>query len=250
MDVNFVNNYFENVIKEMQPFIDENNFKFISEGVYSDNSKKFAVGFDDNRQMFTLSVADIGEEETELREINAWLFDETQNAKDAESVGIDFVNSLRKELGIKRTRSAQSNVELPSASKSGSMTVTGFTKKMLDVFPVLKDEYKNHVAIYGNFLYINFFGEHLVPLMKNLFLTGTKKQIGKFYDVFENAYVKGDRDTVNIMVALLTAAAYEDQNADAKIKEMLSENGHFLTSYNSFLPVFAKNKKLKEALLK
>ena len=130
------------------------------------------------------------------------------------------------------------------------MTVSGFAKKMLDVFPSLKDEYKEHIAVYGNFLYINFFGEHLVPLMKNLFLNGTKKQIAKFYDVFDNAYLKGDRDTVNIMIALLTASAYNDTKVDAKIKDMLSENKHFLSSYNNFVPLFAKNKKLKDALVK
>ena len=245
-----MNNYFDNVIGEMKTFIDENKFKQLSQGVYANETKRFEVRFDDKRQMFTLSVADIGEEETELREVNAWLFDETQNAKDAESVGMDFVNSLCKELGIKKSRAAGSNIELPTASKSGSMTVSGFAKKMLDVFPSLKDEYKEHIAIYGNFLYINFFGEHLVPLMKNLFTNGTKKQIAKFYDVFDDAYLKGDRDTVNIMIALLAAAAYEDQKVDERIKNMLSDNKHFLSSYNNFVPFFAKNKKLKEALLK
>ena len=36
----------------------------------------------------------------------------------------------------------------------------------------LKDDYKEHIATYGNFLYINFFGEKLVPQLKNLFSTG------------------------------------------------------------------------------
>ena len=51
------------------------------------------------------------------------------------------------------------------------MDIAGFTKKMLDVFPTLKDEYKAHITKYGNFLYLNFFGEYLVPVLKNLFET-------------------------------------------------------------------------------
>ena len=86
--------------------------------------------------------------------------------------------------------------------------------------------------------------------MNNLFVTGTKKQIKKLYDVFEVAYVKGDRDTVNIMIALLCAASYNDERATEAVKEMLSADAHFTASYINFIPVFPKNKKLFSALIK
>lgn len=237
----------------MQGFLDEQNFKSQDIGVFSNEKKFITVKYDENRQMFVLLVADINEDTKEVgepKEINAWLFDDTQNAKDAESVGIDFTNSLRKELGIKNTRSVVSNVELPTASKSNEMNITGFTKKMLDFFPALKDEYKAHVSFYGNFLYMNFFGEHLVPLLNNLFQNGTKKQIKKLYDILSDAYVTGDRDTVNIVVALLTAASFNNVQATYMIKDMLAGDQHFLNSYNNFIPAFASNKKLQTALIK
>ena len=232
------NRYYENVINEMQPFLDENSFSLNDNGSFSNGTKSFCVEYKEDKQAYTLSVADFIEEDGrygEYREINSWLFDDSQNAKDAASVGIDFVVSMRKELGIKLKRVVNNDIELPSASKSGSMTVTGFSKKMLDVFPSLKDEYKAHIAQYGNFLYINFFGEQLVPLLKNLFTTGTKKQIKKLYDVFEDAYIKGDKDTVNIMVALLCASAYNDETATSAIREMLAGNSHFLSSFNQLI---------------
>lgn len=248
------NRYYENVIGEMQGFFDEQAVKPTEDGCFSDGKKKIGVNYDEARQMYTLSVADFDEEQNafgEMREINAWLFDDSQNAKDAASVGIDFTVSLRKEFGIvlKRTASGE-GVELPSASKSGNMTVTGFTKKMLDVYPALKDEYKSHIAVYGNFLYINFFGEHLVQRLNETLTVGTKKQIKKLFDVFEDAYVKGDRDTVNTMVALLCAASYNNSDAEAAVRTALDGNKHFLSSYDNFIPVFAKNKKLMSALLK
>lgn len=237
----------------MQGFLDEQNFKSQEIGVFSNEKKSIKVKYDENRQMFALLVADIDAETKEIgeqREINAWLFDDSQNAKDAESVGIDFTNSLRKELGIKNISSVISNVELPTASKSNEMNITGFTKKMLDFFPALKDEYKAHVSYYGNFLYMNFFGEHLVPLLNNLFQNGTKKQIKKLYDIFSGAYVIGDRDTVNIVVALLTAASFNNEHATSAIKDMLADDKHFLNSYNNFIPAFASNKKLQSTLIK
>lgn len=247
------NRHYESLIGEMQSFFEEQGITEKIDGIFANDKKSISIKYDEPRQMYCLSVADFDSENNtlgEYKEINAWLFDDTQNAKDAQAVGIDFVNSLRKEFGIKKARNINSNIDLPTVSKSDSMNITGFTKKMLDIFPSLKEEYKAHMTVYGNFLYINFFGEHLVPLLKNLFSTGTKKQIKKLYDVFEDAYIKGDSDTVNIMVALLCASSYQDKKADASIKEMLSENSHFLTSYYSFIPAFASNKKLISALIK
>lgn len=245
------NRYFDKVIGEMKPFLDEQGFELI-ENKFENDEKIIAVDFDDARQMYTLSIAQKAEDDVPaFSEISAWLFDDSQNEKDAVAVGIDFVSTLRKELNVKVKRTTNASaIDLPTASKSDSMNITGFTKKMLDIFPTLKDEYKAHVSVYGNFLYLNFFGEHLVPLIKNLFETGTKKQIKKFYDVLEDGYVKGDKDTVNVMVAVLCASAYNNETVKNGIKEMLAENKHFLTSFEGFLPVLSKNKKLLNALLK
>ena len=246
------NRYYENVIAEMQGFIDENGFKKTDNG-FANEKKAFTVKYNDEKQMYVLSVADVEEGKAgEYRDINSWLFDDSQNAKDAGSVGIDFVSSLRKELGIKAVRrsSALNAIDMPSASKGDVIEIAGFTKKILDVFPTLKDLYKEHVSVYGNFLYMNFFGEHLIPILKKLFETGTKKQIKKFYEVLENAYIKGNKDTVNVCVAILCATAKDSPDATANIREMLAENQHFLASFDNFLPVFSKNKKLSSTLIK
>lgn len=245
------NRYLENVIAEMKPFLDENGFSEL-EGAFKSETKAVKVEYSDARQMFLLNIADIDESEIgEYREISAWLFDDSQNAKDAVSVGMDFVVTLRKELGIKIKRVANTTeVELPTATKSGNITIAGFTKKMLDIFPTLKDEYKNHVATYGNFLYLNFYGDFLVKNFKKAFLTASTKQLKKFVDVLRDGYVKGDRDTVNIVVALLCAASYKDDEVAAKIKDSLAEDKHFLTSFQNFMPVFEKNTKLRNVLVK
>lgn len=236
----------------MQGFIAENGFKAIDNG-FANDKKAFSVNYNEEKQMYILSVADVEDGKIgEYIETNSWLFDDSQNAKDAVSVGMDFTSSLRKELGIKSVRRSSnvSTVDMPTASKGDSMDIGGFSKKMLDVFPPLRDKYKEHIATYGNFLYINFFGENLVPLLVNLFENGTAKQIKKFYEVLEDAYIKGNKDTVNMCVALLCAAAKDNEKVTDAIRKMLENNQHFLNSFDNFLPVFAKNKKLLAALVK
>ena len=245
------NRYYENVIAEIKPFFDENGFSEFEDGFKSE-TKAVKIEYSEPRQMYSLSIADIEDSEIgDYREISAWLFDDSQNAKDAASVGIDFTATLRKELGIRYRRTANGNeIELPSATKSGYITIAGFTKKMLDIFPPLKEEYKNHIATYGNFLYLNFYGEHLVKNYKQVFLTASTKQVKKFVDVLRDGYVKGDRDTVNIVIALLCAASYKDEAVAAKIKESLADDKHFLMSYENFMPVLEKNAKLRNVLIK
>ena len=234
----------------MQSFFDENGISE-KDGIFCNESKAIKVEYADERQMYVLYVADIDEGNIgEYSEINAWLFDDSQTARDAVSVGMDFVTSLRKNFGIKHKRPVNNIVDLPTASKDGNVNIQSFTKKVLDVFPALKDEYKNHISIYGNFLYLNFFGEHLVPRLIRLFEEGTKKQIKKFYAIVEDAYNKGDKDTANTAVVILTAAAYNNEKVTKEIEEMLSQNTHYLNSFKMLLPVFAKNKKLREALIK
>jgi hypothetical protein len=246
------NRYLENVIAEMQPFLDENGFKAV-DGIYKNDKNAVAVGYNDDRQMYILKMASIEEDGSfELGEASAWLFDDSQNAKDAVAVGMDFTNTLKEKMGIrsKRLATAASAVDLPTASKDGSYSVTSFTKKMLDVFPTLKDEYKEHVAMYGNFLYLNFFGEKLVPQIKSVLLENNKKNVKKLFDVFQTAYLQGDRDTVNTVVAVIAAACVNDDTAKANVVDALGDNKHFIDSVTQFIPVIQSNKKLSGALLK
>lgn len=244
------NRYYDNLINSMKPFFDENGFKN-NDDLFTNEKINVKIEYNEQRQMYLLFVSN-NDTEQELKEINAWLFDDSQNAKDTEAIAIDFCNSLKKELGIKNTRSHNltNDIELPSSTKNGTINITGFTKKMLDIYPALKDEYKEHVSFYGNFLYINFFGDKLVPLFKNTFSNGNKKQIKKLYDVFEDVYLKGDRATVDTLIAVLCASAYNDETVTENIKEMLSEDNHFLASFENFLPVLKNNKKLFKALVK
>ncbi len=252
LDVNSLENkYFNSVLSEMKEIIKEIGLN-IDGNILTNDKKSVKIDYIDERQMYTLSIADITDGITgEYKEISSWLFDDTQTAKDAECVGMDFAETLRKEFGIaaQKTR-VNSIVDLPTATKSDESNITAFTKKMLDVFPALKEEYKSHISHYGNFLYLNFFGEHLVPRIIRLFEEGTTKQIKKFYGVLEDFYAAGDNDTINTVVAVLAAAAYKNETVTAKIRETLDTNKHFLNSFNMFIPFFAKNKKLLTTLVK
>lgn len=245
------NKYLEQIIAEMQGIIKDAGLK-VEDNFLKNDTKSIKIERSEETKLYTIAIADVdGENIGEYKQISAWLFDDNQTAKDAIAVGIDFSDALRKELGIAEQKPVvNSLVDLPTAKKGSDSGINALAKKMLDIFPALKEEYKAHVAHYGNFLYLNFFGEHLVPRLVRLFEEGTTKQIKKFYNTILDFYVEGDNDTINTLVALLAAAAYKNETVTAKIREMLADNNHFLSSFNNFLPAFSKNKKLLAALIK
>lgn len=246
------NRYIENVINEMKPLLDEQGFKSKEQNIFENDAKIIKVDYDETRQMFLLlSAAKEDGKEAQFNEIASWLFDDSQNAKDAEAVGIDFTDTLRKDLGVKAARvNRTAEIELPTANKNGNNDVSSLTKKMLDIFPPLKNEYKNHIATYGNFLYLEFYGEYVVKDFKKMFKDGTQNQISKLYKVLKEVYVKGDKESINLVVATLAAAAYGDKEIEERINEMFKDDKHFKDSFENFLLVLAKNKKLKAILVK
>lgn len=245
------NRFYDSVIAEMQPFFEEHGFTVQQDGSYRGESKAVIVEYSEPRQMYLLKLAEVTDGNVgEYSEASAWLFDDSQNAKDAGAVGIDFVGTLRDNLGIKVKRAKVTDVDLPSADKSGALTVSGFTKKVLDVFPQYKDAYKAHIAQYGNFLYLDFFADSLVPQIRAILTENSKKTVKKLFELLDGGYVRGDRETVNAIVACVAAAVDGSAELQAAAMAMLEGDKHFQSSVSAFIPVFARKKKLREALLK
>lgn len=250
---NLDNRYYNEVIAEMQPFFEEQGFKASNDGAFANEKYAVRVEYDEPKQMYLLKTAEITDGSIgEFADSSSWLFDDSQNAKDAAAVGIDFTETLRSMLGVKVKRAAgnASAVDLPTAKKGAALNISGFTKRVLDVFPQFKDGYKEHVAKYGNFLYMDFFADTLAPQIKEILKDGNKKQIKKLFELMEDGYLKGDRETVNLVVAVIAAAVCDDAALKTAADSMLESDTHMRSSVQNLIPVIAKNGKLRSALIK
>ncbi len=246
------NRYYDEVIKELTPFIEEQGFKE-ADGVFSTESFAFKVEYNEDRQMYLLNTATITDGTVgDFNEASAWLFDDSQNARDAVAVGIDFTETLRSALGVKLARTAHNaaGVDLPTVTKGSALNVSGFTKRVLDVFPQYKDAYKEHIALYGNFLYMDFFADTLVPQIREILEANNKKQVKKLFELLEHGYTKGDRETVDIVCAVIAAAICESAELKASADTMLENNTHFRDSVRNLTPIVAKKGKIYSALVK
>ena len=247
------NKCYEAVLAEMKPLLDGQ--KFEADGkIFKNDTKAVQVCYDEASKMFVLQAADVTDGEMgEFYVLSSWLFEEDQTAKDAAAVGVDFADTLRENLGLKKsTKKVTDNIALPTAEKGDAVTVTTLTQKLLAIFPEYKEEYKANVAKYGKFLHQNFFMTKFVPSIKVMLANkaANKKAIKKLFDMFEELYVEGDSACVDQIVAIIAAAVYENDEYIAIFKENTQGNEHMQKSVEELLVLIKKNKKLRAAIIR
>ena len=243
------NRYYGSVIAEMQSFFEENGFK--EKGDAFENEKlSVKIGYDEPKQIYLLSVAE--KEDGNLGEysvVSSYLFDDSQLERDAASVGIDFVDTLKKKLGIKEKRkAAASDIDLPTANKGAAVNITALTSKLLAVYPALKDTYKEEVEAKGKYLYLDFMTAYCVPEIRKTLDTANKKSVKKLIDMLIEMFVSGDNATSTAVVALLAAAIGKNEPRFMTATEHMSECTNLIVSINNMIPLLGKNKKLTAAL--
>ena len=243
----------EAVIAEMKPLLDGQDFKQ-SGDIFKNENKAVKVEYNDESKMFVLKLADVTDGEVgEFADVTSWLFEDDQTAKDAAAVGVDFADTLRGQLGLKKNvRPTVGAVALPTAEKGDVMTVTALTQKLLAIFPEFKDDYKESVAKYGKFLHQEFFMAKFVPAIKEMLANknANRKPIKKLFDMFAEMYVEGDGETVDQVVAIIAAAVYENEEFIAVFKDNTEGKDHMQRSVIELLAFIKKNKKLRAALIK
>lgn len=242
------NRYYDVVIGEMSAFLEENGF-VLSDDCYKNATKALKVEYDEAKQIYNLLLADVEDDKvSEYSVISAFLFDDSQNKNDAVSVGIDFVDSARKALGVKAKARTSVQAELPVANANGAATVGVLVTKLLAIYPALKETYKEEVAAKGKHLYLDFCTRFVVPEVRNTIEKGTKKNLKKLIDMFVDVFVSGDRAATTLVVAILAAAIGTDGERFARATEHMEDCQPLVTSVNLQVAELVKNKKFAKAM--
>ncbi len=242
------NRYYGTVINEMSAFFEEQGFK-AQEDAFLNEKYSVMIEYDEARQVYNLKIAEIGENGTgEYALLTSYLFDDGQTERDAESVGIDFVDTLKKKLGIKGQKKGNYAVELPTANKGDNITVTALTSKLLAVYPALKDTYKAEVDSKGKYLYLDFMTTYFVPEVRRTLESGNKKAVKKLVDMLIEMFVQGDNATSTAVVVLLSAAIGKNQDRFTVAVAHMDECTHLIAAVNNMIPLLGKDKKFTAAV--
>lgn len=203
------------IMDTMLPLFGEQDMKESKDapGVYLNDKKAVKVEYDESRSMVFMYAADIAEgEAVDFREISGWLFDESHGERDAKVIGDDFDESLREELGIKKTAlGSRKDIALPSKNVAGETpNVEALAQRFLAIFPQYKDVYKEHIAQYREFLYEDFFSKTAAVQLKELIADPgpNKKKLIKLFELLNEMYAEGDANVSSTVTYTILGGAF------------------------------------------
>lgn len=244
----------EKILEQLSGIIETAGFKANEDKTEYKNEKvAFKISHDEEKKLLLLDIAQIGEngEVGEYSNASSWLFENPEELRDAESAGMDFFDTLKGKIGMKGTRiNKNGEIAMPSKEKSGnSFNVEAFCAKMLAIYPQLKEEYKNHIAEYGSFLYIDFFKTHIVPQIEKLLDENNKKSLKKVFPVLDDVYVNGDRTVQNVVVGVVLCGAVKDNESRYQAAmEAMAEHQFLKVAFFNIMKRYKTDKAFKAML--
>ncbi len=238
------------LLELLSPIFKELNFAESEDGIMLRDGFAIKIDYDQDASLINLKGAKVEEgEQLEFVTLSQYLFDGSHSSRDLKAVALDFEDTLRSELGEKKTVERK-RVALPTRAAAGETpTIEAFTKGFLDIFPQYRDAYRDMLSEQGSFLYVTFYKTYGVEKMLELANgKGTDKQLGKYLTFLGKYYAEGDRYVVAVITSVIFAGAfYNNRNLfDEAIMPRLKDIKYLNTAAVNAIDFAAKNKKLQE----
>lgn len=222
MDYKFMDNITNKVAEVLEPQ------GYIRQSVDSDKdyaalftgeSNAYMVMYNAQKKLTALKVCGIndGAPDNQWKSISTWIFDpETDSIKEANSIGNDFADSLS------TNKPRISNKGKKKNSDDGNADPKFFCKRMVNVFPELKEEIWEEEDGYNPFRGATFTEGHIVPRVNELLKTGNKQQIEKLASILNSQYSAGNLDTRSIITIIVLNGIKPE--LESKIEELLDND--------------------------
>lgn len=197
-----INNKVNNVLEPLG--YKKNNVTSESDEItslFTGSDMAYMIIYHNDRKVIVLQACAMAEDgpDNEWKSMATWMFDpETDGEKEAESIGNDFAETLRGPVKAKaRSQKKKKN------SDDGNADPLFFSKRLVNVFPELKDEIRDEQDGYDPFRGVTFTKEHIVPKVNALLKGGSKQDINKLGAILNAQYNNGDIDTRSIITIVV-----------------------------------------------
>lgn len=243
---------FDIITKELSTVFESQGMKpgDSDDAVYLNDKYAVKVWYDEEKKMFKLDMATLEEGKgIEFATVSSWLFDEHHNERDAKGVAGDFVDTLNTRLGIKRVMSVSAReISLPSKPAGDSTPgVEAFANRFLTLFPQYKQTYKESMAKYGDFMYVDFFANTAAPKLRELADDGAKKPLEKMVGMLDTYYVDGDYTVQGLITYIIIGGAFADApELFDKVLETCDNCGHIAVPGKVMLSTVIKKEHAKK----
>ncbi len=148
---------------------------------------------------------------------------ETFNEKDIKYICGEYLETFEKNFASK---TANSNVKIPKTvsrtqAKSGALSYDAntFGNRFVTIYPELRDEYKNNIALYGEFLAEDFFVNHGNKLVIETIRENNKIKMRKLFNLLNDIYEDGTNDTQSLVAVTVLGSTLAENPELLEIAE-------------------------------
>lgn len=200
----------------------------------------YSVLYNESEGRFELRLTDMTDEgpDDKWRSVSNWIFDEEHDGlKEAESIANDFLETLQ---GSNRQQAMRRAKRKAQKDKDNNPDPVFFFKRLVSVFPELKDEIAEEMAAYESFRAVTFATEHVVPKVEAQAKKKDADSTKKLASLLEDFYKNGDLDVRSIISMVLLNGIREEQDRNHILEHM---SPTFRKYYRRALPY--QNKKVR-----
>lgn len=197
--------------------VESNSSEYVA--LFTGESNAYMIMYNATKKLVAMKVCGMNDDgpDNQWKNMNTWIFDpESDGPKEANSIGNDFADALTIRKPRVGGKSKKKN------SDDGNADPKFFCKRLVNVFPELKEEIWEEEDGYNPFRGVTFTEKSVVPKVVELVKSGNNQQIDKLAAILNAQYSNGDMDTRSIITIVVLNSIPVD--LESKIEDKLSDD--------------------------
>lgn len=201
--------------------------------LYANDAIAYSVIYYADKNRMVLESCGMTEDgpDNDWRALATWMFDpEVNDKKDANSIANDFISTVSAPVRQKTQRQQKKK----KRDEDGNVDPVFLYKRLVTVFPELKEDIYNEEDCYSPFRSAAFAKAAVVPKVNALLSSGNRQQITKLGAVLNAQYKNGDMDCRSIITIVILNGIEGENNEqlmDEALDDMLKKAWKFARRY-------------------
>lgn len=187
--------------------------------------------------------------DNDWKPLATWMFDPSVDTlKEANSIGNDFAEAVSAPKAVKKVKQAKKSTA--KKGDEGNADPLFFSKRLVQLFPELKEEIKDEEDCYYPFRGVTFARASIVPKVNDLVARGTDADLKKLGGILSAQYANGNADTRSIVtiVVLNSVPAEYDEKLEAFLSDDLKKAARCARRYRGKTVRPEKEKKPRKTI--
>lgn len=190
--------------------------------LYANDSVAYSVIYYKETQRMVLESCAMTEDgpDNDWKSLSTWMFDpETNNIKDANSIANDFISTVSAPV---RAKAQQKQQKKKKRDDDGNVDPVFLFKRLVTVFPDLRDEIFAEEDCYETFRSVTFAKKSVVPKVNALLASKDQQTITKLGGVLNAQYKNGDMDCRSV-ITIVILNGIDGEDNENKIAAVLDD---------------------------